>query len=277
MFTRHPSRPAGLASTIAAAVLAAVPLAGTAGAQRADAEDREKITAPEVPDDSGKRPDLAKAAALITESTNALRKKEGRGAVAENRELAAAARYFADYMAKNDEYGHAADGKRPAGRAEEHGYEYCVVLENIANAFDSRGFETERLADKFFTGWKESPGHRKNMLDPDVTDTGAAVARSEKTGYYYAVQLFGRPKSAAIEFRVENRSGEALGYTVGGETFELPARVVRTHTRCRPAEVAFRRPGAEKPDATVTPTGGERFVVTREGETLSVKTEPPRK
>ena len=44
------------------------------------------------------------------------------------------------------------------------------------------------------------------MLDADATETGISVARSEHTGYYYAVQMFGRPKSDAIEFQISNRS-----------------------------------------------------------------------
>jgi len=77
--------------------------------------------------------------------------------------------------------------------------------------------------------WVRSSGHRKNMLDPDVTDTGVAVARSEKTGRYYAVQMFGRPKSAAVKFSVANESGEAVTYEVGGESFELPPDAGSTH------------------------------------------------
>jgi uncharacterized protein YkwD len=259
---------------VATALLAlAWGFAGGGSAQTADEEEREKIEAPEVPDASGKRPDLAAVACAITDRTNAFRKKEGRGPVKADPELTAAAKYFADYMAKNDEYGHTADGKRPADRAKDHGYAYCIVLENIAYAFDSRGFEAEELTDNFFTGWRESPGHRKNMLDPDVTETGVAVSRSEKTGYYYAVQMFGRPKSAAIEFRIENQSGVAVTYTLGGRTFELPPRLIRTHTRCRPAEAKFRRPGDEGAFASVSPADGERFVVTRDGNKLAVKKE----
>jgi uncharacterized protein YkwD len=41
-------------------------------------------------------------------------------------------------------------------------------------------------------GWKRSPGHRRNLLAREATQTGVAVARSDQ-GYYYAVQLFGRP------------------------------------------------------------------------------------
>ncbi|MBN9119626.1 MAG: CAP domain-containing protein, partial [Planctomycetes bacterium] len=208
----------------------------------------------------------------IVDRTNAFRKGEGRAPVATNADLAAAARYFADYMAANDEYGHTADGKGPGDRAKAHGYEYCIVLENIAYAFDSRGFDTGPLADEFFNGWKASPGHRKNMLDPDVTETAVAVARSAKTGYYYAVQMFGRPRSLAIEFKIENRSGEPVRYAVGGRTFELPPRVTRTHTRCRPAEVTFRWPGKEAGTA-VKPANGDRFAVTKDGAAFAVKKE----
>jgi hypothetical protein len=190
-----------------------------------------------------------------------------------NAKLVATAQYFAGYMAQTTEYGHTADGKRPSQRVKDHGYDYCIVAENIAYVYDSRGFATEQLAEKLFEGWKHSPEHRKNMLDPDVTDIAVAVAHSDKNGYYYADQLFGRPKSLAIKFRIENRSGEAVSYTVGGKTFELPPRMIRTHTRCRPGEVKFLWPGDDKPDAAVTPKGGERYDVTKEGGRFALKKE----
>jgi hypothetical protein len=172
-------------------------------------------------------------------------------------------------MARTDEYSHTADGSRPAERAKKHGYYYCLVSENIANAFDSRGFTAEKLAGRFVTGWKESPGHRKNMLDPDVTEIGVWVARSEGSGYYYAVQMFGRPKSQAIEFKIDNRSGETIEYTIGEESFTLPPRYVRTHTRCRPPELTFRWPGDAGTEA-VKPQTGDRFVVRKDDKGFRV-------
>ncbi len=251
---------------IVTALLAALLVSPVGFGQTADEDDRESIRVPDVPDTSGKRPDLARAAGLIVDRTNAFRKEHGREPVRVNDKLTAAARYFAEYMAKHDEYGHTADGSRPADRATKHGYDYCIVLENIAYAFDSRGFDTGPLAEQFVTGWKESPGHRKNMLDPDATETGVAVARSEKTGHYYAVQMFGRPKSAAIEFTIDNRAGEAVEYTIGEKTFTLQPRFVRTHTRCRPSEVTFRQPTEGAKPTTVKPVSGDSFVVTREGD-----------
>src|SRR5262249_1237480 len=151
-------------------------------------------------------------------------------------------------MAKTGKYGHTADDSRPADRVGKHGYEYCIVLENIAYQFRSTGFTTAMLASAFVDGWTKSAGHRKNMLDPDVTETGVAVAASADTGYWYAVQIFGRPKAQAIEFAVKNRADVEVEYQVGTESFTLPAHYTRTHQYCRPPAVTFLPPGA-KPDA----------------------------
>jgi hypothetical protein len=110
-------------------------------------------------------------------------------------------------------------GHRPAERAKEH--DYCIVSENIANQFSSAGFTTKEMAKDFFQGWKHSPGHRKDMLDADVTQTGVAVARSEQSGYYYAMQMFGRPKSMSIEFQIANNSDAIIPYSIGSRTFPL--------------------------------------------------------
>jgi uncharacterized protein YkwD len=221
--------------------------------------------------------DLPRAAQLIVQKTNDFRREQDLPAVEVNPRLAETARYFAAYMARTNQYGHQADGSRPADRAKKHGYEYCLVAENIAYQYSSKGFQTEELAESFFEGWKSSPGHRQNMLDPDVTETGVAVAQSEETGYYYAVQMFGRPKSMALEFRIVNESDAAIQYQMGDRTFPLPPRYVRTHQRCRPADLTFQWPGKEgqeKADTTtVRPENGTRLVVTKDQGRFRVKKE----
>src|SRR5690242_18909417 len=109
------------------------------------------------------------------------------------------------------------------------------------------------------------------MLDPDVTETGVAVARSEKTGYYFAVQMFGRPKAQAIKFQVANRTGAEVKYKVGDKEFTLPAQYTRTHELCRPAEVTFEKTG-EKAE-TVKAESGSRLVLMEEGGMVRVKKE----
>jgi uncharacterized protein YkwD len=198
-------------------------------------------------------------------ATNALRRDQGRQPVEVNRRLTDAAQYFAGYMAKNDKYGHMADGSRPAERAKQHGYEYCIVTENIAYRFSSDGFEAQELARLLVDGWKESPGHRANMLDADVMETGAAVAQSAKTGYYYAVQLFGRPKSQAIEFAISNDSGVGIHYKIGEREFSLEPKHTRTHQQCRPSEVAFylsdSENAADQPARSLKPKDGARLAI----------------
>lgn len=216
--------------------------------------------------------DVEQAAQLIVEQTNHFRRQQGREPVETNPNLTDAARYFANYMARTNRYGHTADGQRPAERASEHGYEYCIVSENIAYQYSSAGFATEELARRFVEGWKESPGHRKNMLDKDVTETGVAVARSDETGQYYAVQMFGRPKSKSIEFEVANESGTTVQYQIGNRQFSLPPGYTRTHQRCRPSEMIFQLPDGEGKTKTVKPDSGDQFVLKSQGGQLQLTT-----
>src|SRR6185436_2512078 len=114
-------------------------------------------------------PDLPQTEIAIVEMTNAFRKENRLGALKPNAALAAAARAFAEYLAKTGKFAHEADGREPAQRAEAQGYRYCFVAENLALNLDSRGFETTKLARDVVEGWKASPGHRANLLAPQVT------------------------------------------------------------------------------------------------------------
>jgi len=236
------------------------------------AQETIEVEVPDVPD-TGPRADLDAVAKAIVERTNAFRKKEGREPVVSDGALTATAKEFAQFMAKSDKYGHTADGRQPSERAKEQKYDFCIVLENIAYAFDSRGFSDNKLTDGFVTGWEKSPGHRRNMLDMDVTETGVAVARSEKTGHYYAVQMFGRPASAAIAFGIANHSERAVEYTVGDQSFTLKPRYTRTHKLCRPAEVAFKGIGEGAGPTTFKPAVGDKYSLTTDGAKLQIKKE----
>src|SRR5262245_53356957 len=94
-------------------------------------------------------PDLGRTEALVRQLTNRFRADEGRAAVKVNAKLDKAARNFAEFMARTGKYGHTADGKEPSERAAEHGYDYCLVSENIAWQFSSGGFATADLARRF--------------------------------------------------------------------------------------------------------------------------------
>jgi hypothetical protein len=81
------------------------------------------------------------------------------------------------------------------------------------------------------------------MLDPDVLDTGVAVAHDQQSGNYFAVQMFGRPKSKSIQFAVTNQADEEIEYQIvrdgSDKSYSLPSRARRTHFRCRPSELRF--------------------------------------
>jgi uncharacterized protein YkwD len=102
-------------------------------------------------------PDAADVAAVsrrVVEETNAFRRSHGLAEVHVEPHLKRAADEFAAYMARSGKYGHEADGREPATRAQAAGYDYCLVLENIAYHFDSRGFRTAALAERIEEGWE---------------------------------------------------------------------------------------------------------------------------
>jgi uncharacterized protein YkwD len=218
-----------------------------------------------MPAPGEKVPDLAQVATRIISLTNAFRRAQSQREVEVNPQLMETAQDFARFMARTDQYGHTADGNRPAARAKQHGYDYCIIAENIAFQFSAEGFTTEELAQGLFQGWQQSPDHRKNMLNPAVTNTGMAVARSEQTGNYYAVQILGLPKSEMIEFQITNQSNAVIEYEVSGKKLSLPPGSTRTHQQCRSVEVSLQWPDTQE-RTTVQPDNSDHYAIAQ-GET----------
>jgi uncharacterized protein YkwD len=190
----------------------------------------------------GKSPDLRRVEQLIVEMTNRFRREQGRGELRRNPKLAEAACDFAGYMAEKNKFSHTADDHQPWERTAARGYQDCIVAENIAWEMNTRGFSTHGLAEAFITGWKKSPHHRRNLLDPDLTEIGVGVAFSKDSGRYYAVQDFGRPKSDEITFSVTNQSDATVTYSVDGKDFSIKPRYTVTHHRCRPPTLKIQPP-----------------------------------
>ncbi len=205
----------------------------------------------------------AEVTKAILQQTNDFRKEHGLPAVDQEDALTKTASKFAHYMAETSKYGHQADGKTPAQRAKEAGYQYCVVRENIAYRTNTGKVTAQGLIDVFVQGWIDSPPHRENMLADYVTETGVAVATSDHTTFY-AVQLFGRPKSAAVELKVSNESGVmqklVLETNDSSDEIQLPPRGVVTITRCFPTTL---RLGDD--DASITLKESEDLVISSDG------------
>lgn len=115
------------------------------------------------------------------------RAKNGLGTLARNARLQAAAQGLADAMLRRRTLSHSADGQTLALRA--RAYPYRRLAENIAY-IDSRA--PGDIAARFAAMWMQSPGHRANILDGRLTETGIAVAASGTLTY--AAQLFGTPR-----------------------------------------------------------------------------------
>jgi uncharacterized protein YkwD len=109
-------------------------------------------------------------------------------ALAWNETLAAAALGHSRDMATKRYFNHREpDGSDPAGRATRAGYRWRQVSENIASG--------QRTVAEAVAGWLDSPGHCANIMNPAVTEMGAAFAfdpASENRTLYWT-QMFGRP------------------------------------------------------------------------------------
>lgn len=126
---------------------------------------------------------------------NAARAKAGCGPLKINQKLMAAAKTHATNMATKNFFGHAnTDGSKFSKRVKRQGYKYRMVAENIA-----AGQATARQA---ANSWLSSAGHRRNILNCKLKDTGIAVAYqaddkpimgNSKPYYYYWVQVFAAP------------------------------------------------------------------------------------
>lgn len=221
--------------------------------------------------------DVDAAAKSIVELTNAFRKKEGLSEQKINPELTATAKDFAKFMASTHKYGHEADGKTAAQRAEAHKYAYCIVLENIAMQFRSDGFKTDDLAKAFTQAWIDSPGHRANMVNPHAVETGVGVAMSAN-GAYYAVQLFGRPKSMMFTIKVTNSSRSKITYTLGEDSFEIVPRMTRTHGMCIPTPINFTLPDGSTPPAKddLAPDAATTYAIVNAPKGIAIRVTHPK-
>ena len=191
--------------------------------------------------------------------------------------LTAAARDFAEYLARTGKFSHTADGRSPGDRARAAGYDYCELAENIAYEEDDAGFGADHLTHTFITGWENSPGHRRNLLDANVTQTGVGVARvlgRRGLQKYVAVQEFGRPSSDRYSFEVENGSVLEVGFTFDGVVRRVPPHATLRESTCATGEIRFERVGRGPQSYAAEP--GARYVITDAPGGVRVEAPPAR-
>lgn len=109
-----------------------------------------------------------------------------------NRKLNRAAQAHADDMAARDFFAHdTPEGRSPGQRALAAGYRFNLILENLAAGQSSPKEAVE--------GWKNSPGHRKAMLDRNITEAGIGYRflpndKGKVKSFHYWAMSMGLPR-----------------------------------------------------------------------------------
>jgi uncharacterized protein YkwD len=128
----------------------------------------------------------AASVSRIFDLINVERQRRGLRPLVFNAQLDQMARIQATNMAYFQKMAHVIpQAQLPAlnDRARSVEYPYAEVAENIALGYPS--------PEAVVQGWMNSPGHRANILNPGVVETGISIARSAAGGLYYC-QVFGR-------------------------------------------------------------------------------------
>ena len=124
--------------------------------------------------------------ARIFNLINAERRRQGLPSLEYSRELDEMAKIQARNMARFHKMAHVLpESGLPtlADRARHVGYPFGRLAENVAHDFPN--------AQTVVQGWMTSKGHRANILNSDIVETGIAIAKSSSGGLYYC-QVFGR-------------------------------------------------------------------------------------
>ncbi|MCK0167797.1 CAP domain-containing protein [Jannaschia sp. S6380] len=110
------------------------------------------------------------------------RKQNGLPGLRHDRRLAAAAEVQARHMASTGKMGHKGPrGSRLQDRLEATGYRACAGAENVAMG--------QQTAQRVTVGWMGSRGHRRNILNRDVTHGAVAAVRDARGTVWWAMVL----------------------------------------------------------------------------------------
>ena len=122
---------------------------------------------------------------VVVDLINKQRAENSLPPLAWNPQVAEIARTHSKDMGWNNYFNHRGqDGRMVSDRAETSGIEWHMIGENIAMV---GGFNDP--IQHVVEGWMNSPGHRKNILDPRWRETGVGIYISS-TGTYYFTQVF---------------------------------------------------------------------------------------
>ncbi len=107
---------------------------------------------------------------------NAYRKEKGLKPLKLSPELTEAAKAHARDLAKWDRISHyGSDGSNPWDRVKRTGYKARLTAENVGTG--------QIDFNEVMKGWKDSPGHNKNLLMSDADHMGVALVQDPKTEF----------------------------------------------------------------------------------------------
>ncbi|EAU41107.1 Allergen V5/Tpx-1 related protein [Fulvimarina pelagi HTCC2506] len=121
-------------------------------------------------------------------SVNALRARNGLGPLSYSSTLDRASERQAKAMAARNRMSHSLEGKL-SSRVSQYGYRWGSIAENIGY-----GYRDTRSA---MQGWIDSSGHKKNILNPRVTEMGFGMAMGPNNIPYWAM-IFGTENKIRI-------------------------------------------------------------------------------
>src|SRR4051812_3447469 len=144
-------------------------------------------------------PQPAKAEQLYA-MANSTRAQEGRGRLKWDQGLADAAMKHCMRMAAEGPISHRYRGEPDlTARAADAGAHFSLIEENIA---------VGAYPGSIHQGWLDSPGHRANLLNPDIDRVGIAVVAAQ--GVLFAVADYARAVPVLTQSEVEAQVGALL-------------------------------------------------------------------
>ncbi|ABW28325.1 CAP domain-containing protein [Acaryochloris marina] len=131
---------------------------------------------------------IAQMETEVLQRINQKRQRQGLPALQLNPRLSLVARSHSQQMAQYNFYSHIdPQGRNHRRRVEALGLRAYLIGENLMKCIrssDPVGLSVE--------SWMRSPGHRKNILLPEMQETGVGIWRKGQT--YYVTQIYMEPK-----------------------------------------------------------------------------------
>ena len=113
---------------------------------------------------------------------NAFRAQHGLKSLVLDARLSRAAAMQSEDQAGRSGIGHyGSDGSKPKDRAARAGYHPKIAAENVASG--------QKSFSDVMQSWEESSGHRSNLLLPNVSAAGVAMAQNENGRAYWTLVL----------------------------------------------------------------------------------------